>query len=587
MATRKENIKLTISAKDKASSKLSSVQKKIIGIGAAYLGWKAITSIISGIVQAGIEHEKVWTDVEASLKRHNIAVESTIGSIKKFSDEMQTLSGISDEVIGKATQTFIDYGQDAAGAMDTVRVAMDLAAGGSMDLMAAVDLLAKASVGYTGTLSRYGIIIDENIPKAEKFAAAIEQINERFGGAAQARAETMAVKMALVGQKFGDLKEELFKLFSPTLFVAVETAINWVNSFMTVVDSLQDVVDSLSGKLDFFNQNMMDIGDSSKNVYNEILLLNAELVELELHAATLTYTSLADLRFGIEDVGAAATDATTVIQYGLNMSRGEWKKTAETVKETVDEIRGLTDIQIEFLYSIVRAHEETSEVIKTKSRELTDAQIEFLYEVQRAHEETANTGKETTRDLTDAQIEMIYDAAVIMTSTFGHFAHRIVEEGFNAHIKLRDIFKRMAKDFAHYFIDAAMKALAGFVAKFLLTLALFDRAANDRMAIQQGQHFAQFFKQGVMNEMNGYAFPTMLTSSPMPAIAFAGGSRSQFPSAGIQVTVNVNAPITSDQFIDFVVHDMAPIIERASELGQTRIAIEPFVLTGDSGVIIT
>jgi hypothetical protein len=231
VATRNEKIKLTISAKDKAGKKLSSIQKKIIGIGAAYLGWKAVTGIISDIVKAGIEHEKVWTDVEASLKRHNIAVESTIKSIKTFSDEMQTLSGISDEVIGKATQAFIDYGQDAEGAMDTVRVAMDLAAGGSMDLMAAVDLLAKASVGYTGTLSRYGIIIDESIPKAEKFAAAIEQINEKFGGAAQARAETIAVRIALVSQKFGDLKEELFKLFSPALVSAVNATISVVKTF--------------------------------------------------------------------------------------------------------------------------------------------------------------------------------------------------------------------------------------------------------------------------------------------------------------------------------------------------------------------
>ena len=104
MASRNENVKLTISAKDKASKKLSGIQSKIVAIGAAYLGWRAVTGVLTSIVKAGAEHEKVWGDVTAALQRHGLAVDQSLTRIKAFSDEMQTMSGISDEVIGQATQ---------------------------------------------------------------------------------------------------------------------------------------------------------------------------------------------------------------------------------------------------------------------------------------------------------------------------------------------------------------------------------------------------------------------------------------------------------------------------------------------------
>lgn len=210
MATRTEKLQIKIGAKNETGKVLSKIKNQVLGIGAAYLGFTAVSSMLKSIAREGAQHEKVWTDVAASLKRHGIEVDSNTAKIKRFADEMQTMTGESDEDFGKLIQTFVDYGQTVDESMVTARVAMDLAAGASMDLAAATDLIAKASVGYTGTLSRYGIIIDESLTKQEKFKAALELIDQRFGGAAQARAETYAVKIGLLSQRFGDLQEAIF-----------------------------------------------------------------------------------------------------------------------------------------------------------------------------------------------------------------------------------------------------------------------------------------------------------------------------------------------------------------------------------------
>jgi len=234
---------ITIGAKDKTGGVLGKIKNNLVGIGAAYLGWRAVTGILGDIIEAGKQHEKAWNDVASALKRHGHVVDENIDKIKSFSDSMQTMTGESDEATCKMVQSFVDYGQTVDEAMETTRVAMDLAAGGGMDLKAATDLLAKAAVGYTGTLSRYGIIIDENIPKSEKFAAAIAQINQRFGGAAAARADTYAVRVKLIGQKLGDFYEMLFKLLLPVLNDIIDVGIKAIEVFQDMATGISNLLD--------------------------------------------------------------------------------------------------------------------------------------------------------------------------------------------------------------------------------------------------------------------------------------------------------------------------------------------------------
>lgn len=265
--TQNEKIKITISAKDKASKVLGGIQKNIVGIGIAYLGWSAISGAITSIIDKTVFHEKVITDLNAALRRHGFEVDDVGAKIEKFADAMQTMTGISDETIITATQSFIDFGNDAKTSMELVKVSMDLAAGGGMNLVSAVDLVGKASVGYTGTLSRYGIIIDESIPKTEKFAAALEQINARFGGAAQARVDTMAVKMKLLSEVWGDFQEKIGDLVLPA----------FISSLSSVIKVIENLSSILSGK---FLESLQSATYATESEWQETKTLRVELESL-------------------------------------------------------------------------------------------------------------------------------------------------------------------------------------------------------------------------------------------------------------------------------------------------------------------
>jgi len=66
-------------------------------------------------------------------------------------------------------------------------------------------------------LSRYGIIIDKNIPRTEKFEAVLGKLNEQFGGAAKADLNTWSGQMQAFKNSMGDLQEVLGARFMPAI----------------------------------------------------------------------------------------------------------------------------------------------------------------------------------------------------------------------------------------------------------------------------------------------------------------------------------------------------------------------------------
>lgn len=351
MGTRNENVKLVISAKDKASPTLGGIQNKVLAIGAAYMGWQAVTGVIGSIIEKGVESERVWTDVAAALDRHGHSVDDNITKIQAFAGEMQTLSGESDETVGKMVQSFVDYGQTVDEAMETTRVAMDLAAGGGMNLMSATDLLSKAAVGYTSTLSRYGIIIDENIPKSEKFAAAMAQINERFGGAAASRMDTTEVKLKLMSERFGDLQEQIFELFSPALFTAVNTAVAGLDSLMGAIDFLTPKTRTLTDEQLKLENAILGVGEAAEGSAADLISFAAVsegvkefesiMRDFNQGVSTIDASRLEGITANLREMYTIAPDATNALIGGLEAASPAFKGVRDQATMTLEEIEAM------------------------------------------------------------------------------------------------------------------------------------------------------------------------------------------------------------------------------------------------------
>lgn len=253
MASGVDKLLMTISAKDDASAVLNGVLGKIKSIGIAYLSWEVVSTAVSSVVKAAAESEAAWNRVEASLKRHNIAVKGNIDVIKNFATEMQRTRGISDELVGEGIQRLVDAGNNLTQSFNISRVAADLAAGTNMDYYSAIELLTKASEGYTSMLSRYGIILDESVPKQKRFQMALAQISQKFGGAAQAEMNTYAGQVKLLAAEWDDFQELLGSAVIPALTGTLK-ALN------DVMQAVNDTPKKLSEGIDLIKENVKAMG---------------------------------------------------------------------------------------------------------------------------------------------------------------------------------------------------------------------------------------------------------------------------------------------------------------------------------------
>ena len=557
MATKTDKVKIIVGAKDQTKGVLSGIKSQVLGIGAAYLGWRGVTSIISSITEAGRENEKVWNDVAASLERHGIEVDSNLAKIQTFADEMQTLSGESDEAIGKMVQSFVDYGQTVDEAMETAKVAMDLAAGSGMELKAASDLLAKAAVGYTGTLSRYGIIIDETIPKQEKFAAAIEQITERFGGAAVARMDTYDVMVKLLTERFGDLQENMFKAFSGTFLSSIDSAIS-------VIGVLDDAVSFLWGETEVVTTKFEDWTSEIKNLRQQ---LDDGKISVEEFTTAIqgigqakkepifTTEEILSISLLAENFGLAA-DNTSRLGTTLGLSAAQFKAITDEMKNFKDEAGFEAAIaeaeQAAALLkerlaneALLRINSEIEVGLKLRElrKEILDESLtdveEFDEDLQFMADNQFNRLVENTKkelavfDATNKKkLETQKRFEQISVQILSSGVDQMVDKMWDGQQSFDDIFKTMADHFMKFFIKQSLAFIANAFIPGLGVLlgGIFDTPANDKMAETQGLHFAQFFSSGAMEEFKRFAdeFPKRLAidfgGSNLPAFAGAGGA---------------------------------------------------------------
>lgn len=72
------------------------------------------------------------------------------------------------------------------------RMQADLASAYAIPLEKAKGLVEAVFEGDTFPLSRYGIMVDEKLPKPQKFEAALKAIDDQVDGAAELHAQTFA-----------------------------------------------------------------------------------------------------------------------------------------------------------------------------------------------------------------------------------------------------------------------------------------------------------------------------------------------------------------------------------------------------------
>lgn len=176
---------------------------------AAQAAFSSISGVVGRAIDEASQAEAAFSALQKSLA--NIGADpSGAQRISDLASELQRLGTVSDDAVVAAAQSLVTIGGLSGDALErATKAAVDLSAGLNVDLNTAFDLVAKSAAGNTAALSRYGLKIDESIPKSERFAAVLGIIEGRFNEFDQARANTFAGAIQRVDNAFSDLFESI------------------------------------------------------------------------------------------------------------------------------------------------------------------------------------------------------------------------------------------------------------------------------------------------------------------------------------------------------------------------------------------
>jgi acetolactate synthase small subunit len=182
----------------------------------------AVKTAGMAVLKFGMDSLKAFGDsqaavskLELALKNNGQEVKTTSKQLQDYATSLQKVTTFSDEAIVETEAMLANFGLAGEELKSTTRAALDLSKGLGIDLRTATLMLGKAAEGETGTLARYGIIIGDNVPKAQAFEKVLQQVNTRFGGAAQNDLANINGKMENFANRINDIQEKIGKFLLP------------------------------------------------------------------------------------------------------------------------------------------------------------------------------------------------------------------------------------------------------------------------------------------------------------------------------------------------------------------------------------
>jgi hypothetical protein len=205
----------------KSVGKYSKAIAKSFALAGVAAGAYAIKIGIDG-VKAAVEDEASQKQLAEALKNTTNATDAQIKSTEGYITKQQLAFGIADTKLRPALANLARATSDVGKAQELTNLALDISVATGKDLETVSLTLAKAYTGNIGALTKLGIPLDENIRKTKDFNLVQDELTRLFGGAAKANTETYAGQLAIVTERFGEMKESIGVSLLPVMKTLLE-----------------------------------------------------------------------------------------------------------------------------------------------------------------------------------------------------------------------------------------------------------------------------------------------------------------------------------------------------------------------------
>lgn len=188
---------------------ITKVGGLVIAYGLFRKAGQEIVSIFKDSIKEAIESEQATVRLGAALEITGREVAGNVASMSAFAQAQQQATLFTDEQVMASETLLVQLTKlDNEGIQKATKGAIGLAATLGIDLEKATMLVYKASIGNTAALGRYGLKVDETLPKEEKFAALLEKLAPMYGRAT-AETNTFGGQLTQLGKAFDEAKETI------------------------------------------------------------------------------------------------------------------------------------------------------------------------------------------------------------------------------------------------------------------------------------------------------------------------------------------------------------------------------------------
>lgn len=231
----------------KAGKSIDQLGGQLTKFGAA--GLAAAGTLGGGLfklAQGAIEDQKSQALLAEQLRNTANATDTQIASVEKMIDATARATGVADDQLRPAMGNLVRAFGDTEQATSVLGTALDISAATGRDLETVTIALGRAANGNVGALSRLGIPLDENVKKSKDFNAALQALNEQFGGAAAARADTYAGKLDRAKVAISEAGEAIGTAFIPVIEKSATFVANAVNKLGQFNDATGGLIGTLA-----------------------------------------------------------------------------------------------------------------------------------------------------------------------------------------------------------------------------------------------------------------------------------------------------------------------------------------------------
>ena len=205
---------------------LSGLEKKFANAGKKIAKAFAVAAVAVGAfavklgvdsVKAAIADEKSQALLANSLRNTTGATDAAIAATEAYIDQMQRTFGVVDDELRPALGKLASITGSITDAQKLLGLALDVSAGGSVDLGSATSAVTKALQGNYKALRNLGVPITDAMAKSKDLNAVLQVTAKTFAGAAAARANTFEFRMTRLTIALDEAKETLGAALLPTL----------------------------------------------------------------------------------------------------------------------------------------------------------------------------------------------------------------------------------------------------------------------------------------------------------------------------------------------------------------------------------